>query len=180
MPNSSLQNKTFSIPDKVFNRVSQMLKKIKVNDKQAKGVKRANDLINNKEISYSQMKRLKHYFDNYSGDGTDDEFKLIGGTITKKWVDDTLSQDRESIKKIKKSRMDAGEENQFLKTHSKDKDNSNPTNPNGGLVDITKGSTLRNVMTGDSIYKSSDNKNEAYEKEISSIKYLIEYICKIK
>tara|TARA_R110000851_G_scaffold158676_2_gene301738 strand:+ start:2643 stop:3188 length:546 start_codon:yes stop_codon:yes gene_type:complete len=180
MANSKLQDKIFKVPDKVFNKVNQMLNKINVDDKQAKGLRRAKDIVNDRNVTYSNMKRLKNYFDNYSGDGSDNEFNLIGGKITRKWVDETLGQDRESIKKIKKTKKDGGLENQFLKTHEKDSDNTNPTNPNSGMVDITKGSTLNNIMTGDVIYKSSDNKQEAYNKEINSIKYLIEYMNKNK
>jgi hypothetical protein len=139
-------------------------------------VKRAKDIVNNREVSYSQMNRLKNYFTN--NDNNDDEFKLIGGKVTKNWVEDTLKQDTESIKKEKKVKMDGGLENQFIKTHEKDNDNANPTNPDGGLIDVTKGSTFDKVMTGDEVYKSSDRKNEAYNREIKSIKYLIEYMSK--
>lgn len=178
MPNSLLQNKTYKVPDKVFNRINSMLNRINVNDKHAKGYKRAKDIVADRMVTYSQMNRLKNYFDNYEGDGSDDEFKLIGGKITRKWVDDSLGQDTESIKKQKKAKMDGGMENQFIKTHEKDNDNHDPTDPNGGMIDITKGSTMNNVMTGDAVYKTSDRKNEAYNKEINSIKYLIEYMNK--
>ena len=174
MPNSDLQGKTFRVSDKVFNRVKQTLNKTEIGDKHAKGFKRAKDITNDREISYSQMKRLKNYFDNYSGDGNDDEFKLIGGEVTRKWVNDSLDQNRESINKSKKTKMDGGLENQFLKAHEKDNDNADPTNPKGGLIKIN---TL-NAMTGEYDYESSDNKNEGYNKEINSIKYLIEYMTR--
>lgn len=179
MPNKDLKDKMFNVPDKVFNRVKQMLTKIEISNKHAKGVQRAKDIIDDRMISYSQMKRLKNFFDSYEGDGNDAEFNLIGGKVTKQWIDDTLGQNRESIKKLKKAKMDGGLENQFLKTHEKDFDNANPTaGADSGMIDVTKGSTMRNVMTGDAIYKSSDRKTEAYNKEIESIKYLIEYMSK--
>tara|TARA_R110000796_G_scaffold92618_2_gene196955 strand:+ start:1358 stop:1894 length:537 start_codon:yes stop_codon:yes gene_type:complete len=178
MPNNQLQNKTYTVPDKVFNRINQMLKQIKVSDDQTKGFKRAKDIVSDRQVSYSQMNRLKNYFDNYNGDGSDNEFKLIGGKVTRKWIDDSLGQDTESIKKQKKAKMDGGLQNQFIKTHTKDNDNADPTDPNGGLVDFSKGSTMDNIMTGKQVYKSSERKNEAYDKEIQSIKYLIEYMKK--
>jgi hypothetical protein len=176
MPNKDLNSKVYTVPDKVYNKIKQGLKTVDINDKQGKGVKRAKDIVNNREVSYSQMNRLKNYFTN--NDNNDNEFKLIGGKVTKNWVEDTLKQDTESIKKEKKVKMDGGLENQFIKTHEKDNDNANPTNPDGGLIDVTKGSTFDKVMTGDEVYKSSDRKNEAYNREIKSIKYLIEYMSK--
>jgi hypothetical protein len=178
MPNSKLQNKGYKVPNKVINKINQALKMVDVNDKHAKGYKRANDIIANKVISYSQMNRLKNYFDNYEGDGTDDEYKLIGGKVTQDWVDNSLNDDTEKIKRTKKVKMDGGMENQFIKPHEKDRDNHDPTDPNGGMIDVTKGSALNNVMTGDAIYKTSDRTNEAYQKEIQTIKYLIEYMNK--
>jgi hypothetical protein len=178
MPNSKLQDKYFKVPDNVFNIIKRMLTQINSTDGQAKGLKRANDMVSDRKISYSQMKRLKNYFDSYEGDGNDDEYKLIGGKATRIWVDKTLGHDRDSIKHGKKVRKDAGEQNQFIKTHTKDKDNSDPTDPNGGMVDITKSSKMRNIMANDAIYKSSDRKSEAYNKEIDSMKYLIEYMSK--
>lgn len=178
MPNSNLQDKYFKVPDKVFNKINQALRTITTNDGQAKGLKRAKDLISDRKVSYLQMKRLKNYFDTYQGDGSDNEYKLIGGKITKFWVDKTLSSNRDSIEAQKDARMAAGEENTHIRTHTKDKDNANPTNPNSGMVDITKGKISDKILRGDEIYKSSDKKTEAYNKEIQSIKYLIEYMTK--
>jgi len=170
---NNLNHKYFNVSDKVANKINHMLRITNVNDKQAKGLNRAQDMVTDKKISYGQMKRLKNYFDTYEGDGTDEEFKLIGGALTRKWVLDSLAQDRESIKKIKKSRMDAGEENQFLKTHTKDNDNANPTKPNGGMIDVKNSFSKDRIMSGDAIYQ------EQYNKKIDSIKYLMEYMSKI-
>jgi hypothetical protein len=172
MPNSSLENKKFKVPDNVFNKINQMLKRVNTNSEQAKGLKRAKDIVSDRKVSYSQMKRLKNYFDSYQGDGNDEEYKLIGGKITRMWVDKTLGQNRDSIKQSKKTKMDGGMENQFIKTHTKDKDNANPTKANGGMIDIRKSSKMRNIMANDAIYQ------ENYKKEIDSIKYLIEYMNK--
>lgn len=172
MPNSSLQDKSYKVPDKVFNRINRALNSINIDDEHAKGVKRAKDLVKDRIVSYAQMKRLKNYFDSYQGDGTDDEYKLVGGKITKDWVDKTLKANRDSIHQSKKAMMDAGMENQFIKTHEKDRDNANPTNPHGGFARVDKSGKMRNIMANDTIYQ------ENYNKEIESIKYLIEYMNK--
>lgn len=172
MANSDLKDKYFKVPDKVFNRVNRMLTNIKTNDGHAKGLARAKDLIDDRRVSYAQMKRIKNYFDNYKGDGSDNEYKLIGGDITKDWVNKTLNLSRETIKHGKQVRKDGGMENQFIRTHEKDYDNSNPTKSNGGMIDIGKSSTMKNIMADDAIYQ------ENYNKEINTIKYLMEYLNK--
>jgi len=176
MANSELKDKYFKIPLNVYNKINQQLKRINTQDKQAKGVKRAKDIVDAKKISYSQMKRLKNYFDGYSGDGKDDEFNLIGGDVTKQWVDKTLTHNRDGIKQGKKIRKDGGMENQFLKTHEKDNANSDPTDARGGLIDIAQSSKMDRIMGNDAIYKTSDKSN--YNEEIKTIKYLIEYMSK--
>ena len=172
MPNQDLRHKSYKISDKVINRINQMLAKIKINDVQAKGVKRAQDMVDSKIISYGQMNRLKNYFDTYEGNGEDDEYKLIGGIITKKWIESTLEHDKETIKQNKTVRKDGGMENQFIKTHEKDVDNANPTKSNGGMIDAKKSFKSKNIMANDAIYQ------ENYNKEMDSIKYLMEYLTK--
>lgn len=176
MPNSDLIGKNYKVPDKVIHKINQQLSRIDINDKHAKGVKRAKDIVNNKTISHGQMVRLKNYFDDYDGDKKDDEYNLIGGAITRKWIDGSLGHDRQTIKQDKQVKMRGGMENQFLKTHEKDTENTNPTNPDGGLVDISKSSKMRNIMANDAVYKTSTN--EDFSKEITTIKYLIEYMSK--
>jgi hypothetical protein len=65
--------------------------------------------------------------------------------------------------------MDGGAENQFIKSHTKDRDNANPTAV-GGIPDITKGNIKNRIMTNKEVY------NEGMSKEISNIRYLIEYM----
>lgn len=162
MANSSLENKYYIPSDKVLGKIESAVIKYDV-DSGAKGFARARDILKNKKISYSQMKRLKNYFDNYEGDGSDTEYKLIGGETMKKWIDKSLSTSRETVHAEKKVRMDAGEENQFIKTHEKDKDNADPTRVR--MPQIHKGSKLRNIMANDTIYE-----------EIENIKYLINFM----
>lgn len=162
MANSNLEGKYFNPTDEVLNQIEKALMKYDI-ESRSNGFARAKDIIKNKRISYEQMKRIKNYFDNYEGDGTDIEFKLNGGNTMKKWNSEALSTGRDVIHKEKKARMDAGEENQFIDTHEKDKDNADPTRVR--MAKIHKGSKLRNIMANDTIYE-----------EIESIKYLINYI----
>lgn len=166
MANSDLQNGYFVCPDEVVNSIKGQLSSYEQGGN-TKGLKRAKGIVEKKQISYSHIKRLKNYFDNYKGDGTDDEYKLNGGDKMKKWVDNTLKGARDSIHNIKKTRMDAGEENQFKKTHTKDRDNADPTRVR--LPRPHKGSVQRQIMTNKVTYESVSD-------EMEEIKYLIEYM----
>jgi len=132
-------------------------------------------------MSYLQMNKLKHYFENYKGDGNDDEFKLLGGKLGKEWIKNSnLEQDKDSAAKIKDARMNAGEQNTHQKVGgTKDNANANPTAANGGMVDITSLDS-KNIMNNTMTYKSSNNKHEGYNKELGSMLYLIEYMNKKK
>lgn len=163
MPNSDLKNKFFTPPDKILNKIESALGKIDLSKKDIKGFRRGKEILKNRKISYSQMKRLKNFFDNYSGDGFDDEFKLSGGKSMRKWVNNELDSKRDDIHGYKQTKMDAGEENQFIRNHEKDHDNANPTGV--GMVKIHKGTNIRNIMNNDTVYE-----------ETISIKKLIDFL----
>lgn len=166
MPNKDLKNNYFTIPPEVLNKLKGALAKYN-NAETTKGYKRANEIVNSGKISYGQMNRIKNYFSNYEGDGNDSEYILNGGDVMRDWVNSTLENATGTIKDEKRTRMMAGEKNQFIKTHEKDRDNSKPTNVN--LPKIHKGSTRDNVYNNRTYY-------ENLEKEIEAAKYLIEYM----
>lgn len=166
MANSDLQNGYFSCPDDVIGAIQSELASYEKGGN-TKGLKRAKGIVEKKKVSYSHIKRLKNYFDNYEGDGTDAEYKLNGGDKMKKWVDNTLKGARDAIHNVKKTRMNTGEENQFKKTHNKDKSNADPTRVR--LPRPHKGSVERQIMTNKVTYESVSD-------EMEEIRYLIEYM----
>jgi len=170
MANKDLKDKYFNCPDDVINKLKTILSKYK-NGGDISGLKRCKDIIKNKRLSYHQMKRIKNYFDNYDGDGLDDEYKLNGGDIMKQWVNTTLENSRNTIHDMKKVQMNAGKQNAFRKHHTKDKDNADPTNVN--LPKISKGSQYDNIMNNRVTY-------ENLQSEIDGIKYLMEYMSNNK
>jgi len=95
--------------------------------KDSEGYKRNKDLQEKNTISYTQMKRIKGYFDNYKGDFKDAEFILNGGLKMKYWVDQTLNQLRTNIKMTQANRTAAGETNQYIDTHEIDDTNVRPS-----------------------------------------------------
>jgi hypothetical protein len=184
MPNKALKTRSYKIPNRIVNRIEQMINKINPSNDQAKGLQRAKNMVSSRRLSYLQMNKLKHFFETYKGDGMDDEFKLLGGDMTKKWLPNSdLEQEKDSEAKIKDAQMAADRKNTHIRPHTKNKDNADPTDAKGGTIDINKSMDSRGIMTGDAIYKSSKNKdttrvNAGYKKEIGSMLYLIEYMNK--
>jgi len=127
--------------------------------------------ILDKKLSYENMKKIKSFFDNYEGDGTDEKYVNYGGKKMHEWLNKTLENLSKSVYYPKKSRMDAGEENQFKKPHTKDRDNSNPTEIK--LPNVIKGSKHKYIMANKTVY-------ESIEDELKAIRYLIEYMNKDK
>jgi len=141
MPNSDLVSKSYNVPEQY---------------KQFLGT----------TVTYSNAKMIKTRLNQAKTDGNIAEFNKKGGDSVLRWIEDTLKTDRNSIKSVKKTGMDAGRENEFIKKHEKDKDNTNPTAV-GGLPKINKGSISRKIMSN----------KEVYNEEIKQIRYLIEYMC---
>jgi hypothetical protein len=166
MANSALSGKYFKVPDEVINNLKSNLEKY--GEGNNAGSNRAREIITTRKVSYDTIKRLKSFFEKYEGDGTDDEYKLNGGKTTEKWVNNQLDQARDTVDSVKRTRMDAGEQNQFKKTHEKDIDNANPTGV--GMVKIHKGSNMRNIMNNTTTYEGT------IKEEVEQIKKLINYL----
>jgi len=97
------------------------------------------------------------------------EFQRLGGDAELQRLEAIIHTAQNANHSIKKTGMDAGRENQFIKKHEKDRDNANPTGV-GGIPQVTKGSVKDKIMNNAEVY------NEGLSKEISEIRYLIEYM----
>lgn len=97
------------------------------------------------------------------------EFNKLGGDAELKKLESIIHKEQTADYNAKKTAMDAGLENRFINKHEKDRDNSNPTGV-GGVPKIHKGSINRKIMSNKEVY------NESLSKEISEIRYLIEYM----
>jgi hypothetical protein len=144
MPNSKLEDKVYNVPE-------------------------THQKFLGSSISYPNLKMTKTRLNQAKKDGNMDEFKRKGGDEVLSWIEETLKTDRKAIYSVKKTGMDVGRENQFIKTHEKDKANANPT-AIGGLPKINKGNISRKIMSNKEVY------NEAINNEIEQIRYLIEYM----
>lgn len=61
-------------------------------DSSIEGHKRNEELRDSGYVTYQQLGRIKNWFDNYEGDGTDAPFILNGADYMKNWVETTIQQ----------------------------------------------------------------------------------------
>ena len=115
----------------------------------------------------SRLNKAREYGEK-TGDWT--EFKRLGGEAELKRLETIIHTAQNVNYTTKKVGMDAGRENQFIEKHEKDRDNANPT-VSGGIPKMGNGSIKDKIMTNKEVY------NEEITKEISEIRYLIEYMC---
>jgi hypothetical protein len=119
-------------------------------------------------MELSRLRKAKELCETQNNCG---EYNKLGGENRFKEVENIVNTAKEANYRVKKVGMDAGRENQFIKPHDKDRDNANPTAV-GGIPKVTKGSINRKIMSNKEVY------NENLQKEISEIRYLIEYMTK--
>jgi len=146
MANSELYGNKWTIPNNVINSLNTELKR---NDKKLKGYKRAQNIVSDRTMTYSMLKRMKNFFNDFSGNKSDREYLISGGEPMEKWVTSTLERSRGDITRQKRTKADAGMTNQFKKTHTKDKENKNVTKSN--VARITGNS--RDIMNNRAVYK---------------------------
>lgn len=94
------------------------------------------------------------------------------------WVTRKYEQERKTIDGLKRTQMNTGRENTYKKTHTKDKDNANPTKV-GGLANMKTTGDNKHVAGGRTVDQVSNNRVQYYESidsELEGIKYLIEYM----
>ena len=84
-----------------------------------KGEKTIDNLLNNKKISYSGLKKIKNRMEM-------GEMENLGGVDFKNWVEQKLGSDRRAIHTSKDVKRKSGVANAFIKPHSK-KDFIRPT-----------------------------------------------------
>ena len=84
-----------------------------------KGEGTISNLINDKKISYSNLKKIKNRMEN-------GEMENLGGQDFKNWIEQKLGEDRRAIHTSKDVKRKSGIDNAFIQPHSK-KDFIRPT-----------------------------------------------------
>ena len=77
--NTYLYNKEFQIPLEIRKVLINCFNECRGADKNSEGYKRNIGLQKSKTITYQQLKRIKNWFDSFSGKKEDTEYVLNGG-----------------------------------------------------------------------------------------------------
>lgn len=117
--NKDLYDNTVKFPDEMKQHMKTSFAQARGANENVEGFKRNRELQGQDTLSYQQLKRIKNFFDNYKGKPNEHPFILNGGHKMKVWVDNQLSQMRNSISTTKQNKMNVGMENQFNDTHEK-------------------------------------------------------------
>jgi hypothetical protein len=118
--NKDLEGKKFRIPDNVYNNLKNNLNQYN-DQKNQKGYKRLTNLVNNRDISTTEMYRLKNFFENSEKNSF--EYKLIGGDLLRNWVEKELKTATSISRNTKENQRNMGVDNAFIKPHNKDSNN---------------------------------------------------------
>ena len=149
--NKDLKNDKYSIPEPLLELLKNNLSSLGKNEK---GYNRCNTIVNDGYITYPQAKKLKHELEN---DLEGIEYETVGGEDMLNFINSSLNDRRNGVYKSKKIRQNAGEENVFKKSHTKDQ-SKNPTK-------------IRKIKIAT---KSDDiNNNRAIYEEIDRIKQIL-------
>lgn len=141
MANSELYNKTFQIPNNVLNGIQAALVRFPDGD----GIKRAKTLLNNKVITYQNLKRLKNYFDYTNPNDNIQQYQLAGGDLMKSFVDSTLQNNRDAVERGKRITRDihANPNSELRTVHNQRINESNDnTSKNSTIIIVNKNNKI--------------------------------------
>lgn len=89
--NSKLYNKTIELPKEVKEYLQTCFDHIPNSDSNMEGHNRNQELRDSGYVTYQQLGRMKNWFDNYDGDGTDAPYILNGADYMRNWVESTIN-----------------------------------------------------------------------------------------
>ncbi len=111
---------TVEIPAEMREHLKICFSKVNNADENVEGYNRNQELQNQEFIDYKQLKRIKNFFDNFTGNQNEAPFILNGEFKMKNWVNNELRKMREFNKMTKTNKMNTGMQNAFIKPHQKD------------------------------------------------------------
>ena len=99
--NSKLYDKVYMLPSNVLTKIQTAL----ASTPHGNGVKRAKFLLNNGQITYQDMKRIKHDLEE-DHDQYSQEYNLAGGDDMLAFINRELTQDRDTVERSTEVRRD--------------------------------------------------------------------------
>tara|TARA_R110000824_G_scaffold401487_1_gene612370 strand:+ start:1801 stop:2295 length:495 start_codon:yes stop_codon:yes gene_type:complete len=119
MANIKLRHKHFKIPEEVLSALKTGHAGYR-GPKKVEGWIRTQNLLEDKNVSYELLKKIKHFFDNTDPSANYALFNLNGGELMQSWVAKTLKYARDYVKRAKKNKSVTSTKNQFRKAHTKE------------------------------------------------------------
>ncbi len=107
--NKELYGNTYEIPENILRDLSKY-----------SGEKTVDNILNNKSITYSNMKKMIH-------DMKNGEMENLGGNNFFNWLSNNLGVSRDNSETSKRVKKKSGTENAYLSTHEKDKTGVSPS-----------------------------------------------------
>jgi len=114
--NQDLVDKTYTIPNDLYNILKNNYTSIG-KQHNIEGIKRLKNLINARVINTNEMYRLKSDFERM--DSKSDEYRLLGGTKMKRWIEQQLKNATTMSKHSKDVKHMLGDTNAYIKKHQK-------------------------------------------------------------
>ena len=153
--NSDLKGRYFPLGDGIRKYLTNLLNTYE-GDKGIPGYKRLCNILEMPNgIEYNELKRIKNFFDNFNGDKKSNEYILNGGDMMAMWVNNTLNTATKAIEGFKQAKKEAGFQNSYRKTHSKDRQNktTQPTISKFQTKNLSK-----NIANNDAIKYVKENR----------------------
>lgn len=97
--NSQLKNNVYDVPQDVLNKINATL--AGVQDSGTLGVDRAKNLINDKKVTYGQLKRIIHDIKSLDKNTEQTRYNLYGGELMEKWANTFLDGERQVVRSKK-------------------------------------------------------------------------------
>lgn len=165
--NKELKDRVFDIPQDILNKINHTV--VGLNGSNVHGVMRAKKLLNDKKVTYGQLKRIIHDIQGMDKVNEKLRYDLAGGELMDRWSKQYLQGERDMISNRKDGRKQADDissmtgerKNSHLKTHTKKDNYSIPTN-------LIKSNSHKNSISAIKV-------GGLFEQEIEKIKKLISY-----
>lgn len=141
--NSNLYDRKAKLPDDLIKHLKQCFSSVNA-DTNTEGYNRNEEITKSGVVTYQQVKRIKNWFDGYSGKKEDAPFILNGGDRMKNWCDEVLKVWRDNIEGGKNIKSNTGMQNQFNDDHTKN--NLNITDTHTSTVDNLKVESIKEEL----------------------------------
>lgn len=120
--NSNLYDRKAKLPEDLIKHLKKCFSSVDANSN-TEGFNRNKEIVSNGYVTYQQIKRIKNWFDQYSGDKEGGSYILNGGERMKKWCDEVLRVWRDNDHSSKEHKSDTGMLNQYIDSHEKNSTN---------------------------------------------------------